>query len=499
MAGLKQGSTLHNGKYKIVRMLGQGSFGITYLATTRVSMDGQLGKMSVNVNVAIKEFFMADLNNRATDGTSVERTNSSLVRNYLIKFRREAENLSKLNHANIVKVLELFDENNTTYYVMEYIDGETIDEYVKAKGRLEEKEALGIAHDVCSALSHMHSHKMLHLDLKPKNIMRSSEGKVMLIDFGLAKQYQENGEPESSTTLGLGTPGYAPLEQANYKQDGSFPVTLDVYALGASLYKMLTGKTPPEASYILNEGLPISALQQAGISDKVINIVEKAMASRKKDRYPNINGVIDALSYLQLQRYDDEVTILEVDIEATPYIDIQAQKETDMEKTTIAEPEDLEIVTDEEYVDLGLSVKWASKNIGSNNPFDMGKAFPALNTLSDIHWHSLPEDIARTDLDWAYKCSKQQAQMPTKVQWKELIDKCEWRWIEFNGIVGYRITGRNRNSIFLPAKELDAAHYWTSSKSSAYKCLYYLYCNKQDFDLSHNLYENKYHIRPVKK
>lgn len=297
MAGLKQGSTLQGGKYKIVRMLGQGSFGITYLATTRVSMDGQLGKMSVNVNVAIKEFFMADLNNRATDGTSVERTNSSLVRNYLVKFRREAENLSKLNHANIVKVLELFDENNTTYYVMEYIDGETIDEYVKAKDRLDEKEALDIAHDVCSALSHMHSHKMLHLDLKPKNIMRSSEGKVMLIDFGLAKQYQENGEPESSTTLGLGTPGYAPLEQANYKQDGSFPVTLDVYALGASLYKMLTGKTPPASSYVLNEGLPLSQLKQAGISDRTIAVVEKAMAPIKKDRYQSVKALSSAIEH----------------------------------------------------------------------------------------------------------------------------------------------------------------------------------------------------------
>ena len=291
MVELKQGSTLKGGKYKIVKMLGQGTFGITYLAQTRISMDGQLGKMNVNVNVTIKEFFMADLNNRSADGTNVEKTSSTLVKNYLSKFRREAENLAKLHHPNIVKVLEVFDENNTTYYVMEYIDGETIDDLIKSKGHLSEREALDITRHVCAALSYMHEHKMLHLDLKPKNLMRNSEGKIFLIDFGLAKQYTEDGEPESSTSIGLGTPGYAPIEQANYKKDGSFPVTLDIYALGASLYKMLVGKTPPEASSVLNEGLPLSQLKSMGVSDGTIDIVKKAMAPMKKERYQSVQAL----------------------------------------------------------------------------------------------------------------------------------------------------------------------------------------------------------------
>ena len=291
MVELKQGSTLKGGKYKIVKMLGQGTFGITYLAQTRISMDGQLGKMDVNVNVTIKEFFMADLNNRSADGTNVEKTSSTLVKNYLSKFRREAENLAKLHHPNIVKVLEVFDENNTTYYVMEYIDCETIDALIKSKGHLSEREALDITRHVCAALSYMHEHKMLHLDLKPKNLMRNSEGKIFLIDFGLAKQYTEDGEPESSTSIGLGTPGYAPIEQANYKKDGSFPVTLDIYALGASLYKMLVGKTPPEASSVLNEGLPLSQLKSMGVSDGTIDIVKKAMAPMKKERYQSVQAL----------------------------------------------------------------------------------------------------------------------------------------------------------------------------------------------------------------
>lgn len=318
MAELKEGSVLKGGKYKIVKVLGQGSFGITYLAQTRISIDGQLGKMDVNVNVTIKEFFMSDLNSRSSDGTNVERTSSTLVKKYLNKFRKEAENLARLHHPNIVKVLEVFDENNTTYYVMEYVDGETIDEYIKSKGHLSESESLRITQDVCAALSYMHEHNMLHLDLKPKNIMRNSEGRIFLIDFGLAKQFTEDGEPESSTSLGLGTPGYAPIEQANYKGDGSFPVTLDIYALGASLYKMLTGKTPPESSYILNEGFPESVLLQMGISVEVISLVEKAMASMKKDRYQNVESMSKVITNLP---HNDEQTRFQDEEESTSYYD----------------------------------------------------------------------------------------------------------------------------------------------------------------------------------
>lgn len=291
MTELKQGSTLKDHKYKIVKVLGKGSFGITYLATTHISIDGQLGNMEVTVNVTVKEFFMADLNSRAVDGISLEQTSSALVKNYQTKFRKEAENLAKLHHPAIVKVLEVFDENNTTYYVMEFIDGETIDEYIKRNGKLSVEESLAITNEVCKALLYMHDHKMLHLDLKPKNIMRNSEGQIFLIDFGLAKQYTEEGEPESSTSLGLGTPGYAPIEQAHYKKDGFFPVTLDIYALGASLFKMLTGKTPPDSSLVFNDGLPLSLLKNAGVNEETIAIVEKAMAPMKKERYQSVKAL----------------------------------------------------------------------------------------------------------------------------------------------------------------------------------------------------------------
>ena len=286
------GTTLQNGKYTIVKELGHGSFGITYQATTDVALNGKLGNMNVKVNVAIKEFFMPDLNNRAVDGSTVEGTKNTLVVDYRRKFRREAENLARLHHAGIVKVLEIFDENNTTYYVMEYIEGKNLDKYIMRRGHLDENETKVVVCEIASALEYMHKYRMLHLDLKPKNIMHDSNGRVKLIDFGLSKQYTAEGEPESSTSIGMGTPGYAPIEQANYHQDGTFPVTLDIYAFGATIYKMLTGQTPPHASDLLEDGFPETMFRNLGVSEHMIGCVKKAMGPTKKSRYQTVDEMV---------------------------------------------------------------------------------------------------------------------------------------------------------------------------------------------------------------
>lgn len=293
---LNKGATLQKGKYTIIKSLGQGSFGITYLATTKLTMMGKLGQMETTVNVAIKEFFMSEMNSRSKDGSTIEGSSGSLFSSYRQKFKKEAENLSKLDHPNIVKVLEVFDENNTTYYVMQHIDGECLDDYILRNNGIPEKEAISKLKDFGSALAYMHDHKMLHLDLKPKNVMLDKEGKSYLIDFGLSKQYTDSGEPESSTTIGAGTPGYAPIEQANYKQDGSFPMTLDVYALGATFYKMLTANRPQHASDVLEEGLDVDSLIKKGISQKTISVIKKAMAPTKKNRYQTVRDFISALN-----------------------------------------------------------------------------------------------------------------------------------------------------------------------------------------------------------
>ena len=293
---LRKGATLQKGKYTIVKSLGQGSFGITYLATTKLTMQGKLGQMDTTVNVAIKEFFMEETNSRSNDGSSVEGSGGNLFSNYRKKFRKEAVNLSHLNHPNIVKVLEVFDENNTTYYVMQHIDGESLDDYVIRNNGIPEKKAISILRVLGNALQYMHSNKMLHLDLKPKNVMLDKNGNSFLIDFGLSKQYTDEGEPESSTSIGAGTPGYAPIEQANYKQDGSFPTTLDVYALGATLYKMLTANRPQHASDVLEEGLDIDSLIKKGVSQNTINVIKKAMAPLKKSRYQTVGDMLSSLT-----------------------------------------------------------------------------------------------------------------------------------------------------------------------------------------------------------
>ena len=291
---LSPGTILHSSEftYRITEFLGQGSFGITYLATTQVKgkavVSGSLGNIETEgyqtINVAIKEFFMKETNSRSYDGSTVEGTSGELTGKYRKKFRKEAENLSHLNHPNIVKVLEVFDENNTTYYAMQYIPGQNLDDYIKLQGHLEEKESIRIIRTVAEALQYMHERKMLHLDLKPKNIMLSANGTPYLIDFGLSKQYLDNGEPESSTTIGLGTPGYAPIEQADYIQDGTFPATLDIYALGGTLYKMVTGETPPSASDVLAYSLKIPNI----VTKSTKSLILDAMCPNKTERIQSI-------------------------------------------------------------------------------------------------------------------------------------------------------------------------------------------------------------------
>lgn len=277
--------------YVIQQILGQGGFGITYLAS--VKLKGLLGTLSSDMKVAVKEFFMKDYCSRDDNGTVTFSDNSkgSMSLKYAKKFVKEAIHLSKLNHPNIVKVAESFEHNNTSYYVMEYLDGKCLDDYIMDNMGLSEYEAITFIRQIGSALSYMHSHELLHMDVKPKNVMLK-DNRCILIDFGLAKQYDEQGQPESSTGLGAGTPGYAPLEQINYNGDKGFAPTIDVYALGATLYKLLTAKTPPPAPVILNDGFDRTELENINVSNDIIDVISMAMEPRKKDRIQSIDDFL---------------------------------------------------------------------------------------------------------------------------------------------------------------------------------------------------------------
>ena len=216
-------------------------------------------------------------------------TNSEFVERYLSKFLKEARTLANLRHENIIQVYEFFEENNTAYYVMEYIEGETLQEIVTRKGKLVEQEALGYMNQVAEALEYIHSLRINHLDVKPANIMvRKSDGRAVLIDFGGAKQYDTRGDQTSTTPVGI-SHGYAPMEQYIPGGVSTFSPQTDIYSFGATLYKLITGNTPPAASEILNSG-PL--LISASISLNVKDAINKSMSVRKCDRYERIADVL---------------------------------------------------------------------------------------------------------------------------------------------------------------------------------------------------------------
>ena len=358
-----QVGTILKGKeyeYRIEKVLGQGSFGITYLAETKVAVSGSLGKLNTfaKVKVAIKEFFLQEMNSRSEDGSLSYTDGNSLFQNYGKKFKKEALNLAKLSHPNIVNVLEYFEANNTFYYAMEFIEGSSLDDYIKRKGKLEEQEALKYLQQTASALEYMHSHKMLHLDLKPKNIMLNTNNDAVLIDFGLSKQYSENGEPESSTSIGLGTPGYAPIEQ-NTQNEKDFSPTIDVYSLGATLYKMLSGKTPPQASLVLNDGLDLSNIKERNISEKTISLLEKMMSPLKKNRPQNMTEVLNLLQTTsQTQHTEEDNTTKD---EEDTFVNKQ-NSETEKDNTTVKE-RNITIIPPKEVVEKPKNKEKNNKKI----------------------------------------------------------------------------------------------------------------------------------------
>lgn len=273
---LRQGTLLQGGKFRIERVLGQGGFGITYLAENTM-LEGK---------VAIKEFFLKEYCNRDESTSHVTiptEGNRELVERFRQKFIKEARTIFKLNHPNIVRILDIFEENGTAYYVMDYIEGESLGDRVKRHGAIPEAEAICYIKEVASALSYIHSEKINHLDIKPGNIMkRQRDGQVFLIDFGVAKQYDaETSEGTTTTPVGI-SHGYSPAEQ--YRKNGvqSFSPQSDVYALAATLYKLLTGVTPPEAMEIQDEGLPLDALRFHNISDSTVSSIVNAMKSKSQ-------------------------------------------------------------------------------------------------------------------------------------------------------------------------------------------------------------------------
>ena len=300
MQQLQQGVSLQNGKYVIVCVLGQGGFGITYLAK----------QTTLNREVAIKEFFIKSLCTRK-DSTIVSITETieqaDMVDRYMKKFIKEAQILARFDNPNIVHVQDVFKENETWYYVMDYVDGRSLESIIREKGHLSEGESLDYIGKIADALKYIHGYNVNHLDIKPSNIMvRSRDNEPILIDFGISKQYDENKNATTTTPSGI-SEGYSPLEQ--YKAGGVsvFSPQSDIYALGATLYCMVTGKTPPNATDILNEGVP---KLPASISTTISDAITASLQPKRLDRPSSVEAF---MSILDNQQRNDERTVIVAD------------------------------------------------------------------------------------------------------------------------------------------------------------------------------------------
>ena len=241
---LEIGTPLQNGRYVISRVLGQGGFGITYEAVlTRLDK-----------RVAIKEYFLGGFCGRGEDGREVFvplKTNREFFERQRKRFYDEADRLAHLSNPHLVPVHDLFDENGTSYYVMDFIQGKSLSSMLEqARTPFGENEVMALFEQMLDALQCIHSQDppLCHLDIKPANIMVDDKGHAVLIDFGASKYATTDSSVSVSSVVY--TPSFAPVEQLQGNRKNMGPWT-DFYSLGATLYALLTRRKPSEPSEIL--------------------------------------------------------------------------------------------------------------------------------------------------------------------------------------------------------------------------------------------------------
>ena len=280
--------TILRGIYRIDSYLSSGGFGNTYVATN----------IEFNERYAIKEFFMKGVTQRDGDSSTVSVSNSINQDSFLQqkeKFKKEARRLRQLNNPHIVKVHDLFEENGTAYYVMDYVDGENLSERLKRTGLpIKEVDVNNILPQILDALQTVHDAGIWHLDLKPANIMVDKTGQVKLIDFGASKQMNtQKGGATTSTAISY-TNGYAPREQMEQNYDKFGPWT-DLYALGATLYNLLTNKRPPLPTDIDDDMSDDKhlALPMPNVSDKMKQLILWLMKTNRMQRPKTVKDIKD--------------------------------------------------------------------------------------------------------------------------------------------------------------------------------------------------------------
>jgi hypothetical protein len=272
------------GKYKVGRLLGRGGFGATYLAWD----------VNLRVRVAIKEFLPRTLASRVSGGTQVYPYSGSrdAFNVGLEQFLREARNLAQFrDNPGIISVLDFFPENGTGYMVMEYLDGSTLEQYMAGKDRLDISLIVGLLLPVADALRACHAIGLIHRDISPDNIFLTSDGRVKLLDFGAARFAVGSRSMNLSVIL---KEGYAPFEQ--YQRNGRQGPWTDVYALTATLYRLVTGDLPVTAPDRV-AGTPLPLPADKGIAG-LQAILRKGLAIRPEERYQTVDAFLADLKAL---------------------------------------------------------------------------------------------------------------------------------------------------------------------------------------------------------
>ena len=293
MQHLQPNTTLQGGKYRIERVLGQGGFGITYLAI----------QTSLNRYVAIKELFVGGSGQAINErrGNQVVVTNSVNQQSFnqqKAKFKKEALRLANLNHPNLVKVHEFFEENGTAYYVMDYIDGESLRTKLNREGKLSERLVLKYINQILPALDAAHKQNIWHLDIKPENIMVDRYGHVYLIDFGASKHIERTGTLTTSLVLAY-TPGYCAPEllELSHETPENYIRTLkdigpwtDIYALGATMYNLLTDNIPPSSNKLYQNGRN-AFIFSSNISSSTQDLIVWMMKPNREERPQSVQAI----------------------------------------------------------------------------------------------------------------------------------------------------------------------------------------------------------------
>ena len=313
-------TVLHN-KYRIISILGSGGFGITYLAEHEL-----LGQ-----KVAIKEFFMDGCVRADAGDISYQSTKTDLFVDFKARFKTEAQTLAKFKHPSIVRVTDIFEENGTSYFVMDCIEGQTLKEWVQQNGAMPLKMATNYLKQIIGALEEVHAKDMLHRDIKPDNIMISNNGTAVLIDFGAARNFISE---HTQTNTGIYTPGYAPKEQY---ASGKLDARTDIYGLCATFYYTLTAQKPIDAiSRFPDDSLASLSQIDSYIPEWLSQLIMKGLSPDMKNRFSSVAEMHAAIG-------SEKTTTVNADKTSI------AHKETpkDEGKTTVNQSDKTQFVTEE--------------------------------------------------------------------------------------------------------------------------------------------------------